>query len=317
MTVNQTNTQFKSISKGGKRLFMNELETNLKMFLDWSFLQIGQFSNVSVPTSGQYGGDFSTLRSVTDPQFTNGRVWEGVRKEWVWETGIDFAVQPNAITGVSVNNVNTTTGYTINHPLGRIVFDTAIATTASVKLRHSYRNVQVFKSDDAPWFRELQYGSYRADDTHFTQTTKGEWAIGGHKRVQLPAIIIECVPRGYSTPYEMGNGLAQIMYQDVLFHIIAENGFDRNNLADTLRAQQDLNITLYNTDDVIASGDYPLDYKGSLTGAGKMYPTLVSTYPWEKCRWKSVVLSEVESPNPLLHEATVRVTFEAILGELK
>lgn len=317
MVANQTSTQFKAIEKIGKRLFMNELETNLKMFLDWSFLQIGTFYNVDIPTSGQYGGDFSTLRPVKDKQFTDGKVWEGVRKEWVWESDLDFIVQPNPVTGVVVDGGVVASGFHVNHPLGRIVFDTAISTSSIVKVSHTYRGVQVYKSDDAPWFRELQYGSYRAEDAQFQQTTKGEWSIGGHHRVQLPAIVIECVPRAYSTPYEMGNGTAQFRNQDILLHIIAENGFDRNQLVDTLLLQQDLNMVLYDTDEVIASGDYPLNYRGSLTAADLNYPDLVEQHPWEKARWKSVVAAEVESPHPQLYEAKVRVTFEAILGELK
>lgn len=317
MVANQTNTQFKSVNKIGSRLFMNELETNLKMFLDWSFLQVGAFYNVSIPTSGQYGGDFSRLRTVQDPQFTNGRVWEGVRKDWVWESDLDYNVQPNAVTGVYVNNSGITSGYYVNHLNGRVVFDSPIATGSIVKAAHSYRGIQVYKSDDAPWFKELQYGSFSAQDSQFHQVSKGEWNIGSYQRVQLPAVVIECVPRAFSTPFEIGNGTLQVRNQDVIFHVVAENGFDRNQLVDILGLQQDLNIILYNTDAIIASGDYPLDYKGSLTAANMNYPDLVANYPWEKARWKDVVTSEVESPHPFLHEARVRVTFESILGELK
>ncbi len=318
MTANQTNTQFKSVDSIGKRFLMNELETNLKMFLDWSFLQIGGFYNVSIPTSGQYGGDFSTLRPVQDKQFTDGQVWEGARKEWVWESDLDYSIQPNAVTGVVVNGVASASGYYVNHPLGRIVFTTPISTSSTVKTSYAYRGIQVYKSDDAAWFRQLQYSSYRPDDTtQFQQIGKGEWNIGGQQRVQLPAIIIECVPRAFSTPFELGNGLLQVRNQDVIFHIVAENGFDRNQLTDILGLQQDLNMILYDTDDVIASGDYPLNYQGSLTAADWTYPDLVTLHPWEKARWRSVVTSEVESPSPLLYEASVRVTFESILGELK
>ena len=55
-------TSFAHVSQVGNTLLNSELESNLKSFLDWSFLGIGGWSNITIPTSGAYGGTFDNLR---------------------------------------------------------------------------------------------------------------------------------------------------------------------------------------------------------------------------------------------------------------
>ena len=76
-------------------------------------------------------------------------------------------------------------------------------------------------------------------------------------------------------------------------------------------------IYLFDTNKVAEDEKYPLDYRGMLaSGNPLMYPNLVSPtgYRWRECRFRNSTLSEVESPNPNLHEAVVRQTFEVIIG---
>ena len=49
----------------GDNLLIDELEENIKAYLDWGFLNIGGYINVSVPTSGLYGGTFHELKTVS------------------------------------------------------------------------------------------------------------------------------------------------------------------------------------------------------------------------------------------------------------
>ena len=76
-------TKFNKVSHIGNTLLSSEIENNMKWFLDWAFLGIGGWSNVTMPTSGAFGGTFDTLRLVNDPSYSNGQVWEGARGlEW-------------------------------------------------------------------------------------------------------------------------------------------------------------------------------------------------------------------------------------------
>ena len=84
--------KFKGISNIGDTLLMSELETNLKSFFDWAMLQIGAWNDVDISTTDIYDGDFSALRLVRDGSYTDGRVWQGARKDWIWETGVNYEV---------------------------------------------------------------------------------------------------------------------------------------------------------------------------------------------------------------------------------
>jgi hypothetical protein len=313
-------TKFNKVSNIGDTLLSSEIENNLKWFLDWSLLGIGGWSNVSIPTSGAYGGTFDALRLVSDPAYTNGQVWEGARKDWVWETGSSYAgYDPIQISGVYVNGVlkgsgDATYGHHYNYPLGRVVFDNAISTTDTVKVEYSYRNVQVYVADDAPWWDELQYNSLRVDDTYYSSTGSGAWGILANHRVQMPAIVLEVVPRRRFRPYQLGD-TSQFVQQDVVFHVVGENRWWRNQLVDILSYQIDSQIWLFKTDNLIDSGAYPLDYRGMKVGAPLNYDDVVNTsqYRYLLARITDVNITEMESYDARLHEGTVRATLEVVL----
>ena len=319
-------TKLKGVTDVGDSLFMTILENNLKAFIDWGLLGVGAWFDAKIPASGAYGGTFHTLRRVDDPAYDTGQVWETPRKDLVWETGVSYqdatGVQPIQISGVYIDGTlysadDATYGHYIDYPMGRVVFDSAISTSSTVTLEHSYRWLQTYVADKAPWWQELQYRSFRVDSSHVTQTGSGDWSIGGHHRVQLPAIVIEAVPRRYSQGYELGSANLRT-YQDVLFHVLAESKWQRNQLVDILSMQKDKSIYLFDTNKVAESGAYPLDYRGSVVDNPLMYPDLItqapSGYRWRTCRFTDATLSEVESPHQNLHEGVVRTTFEVVVG---
>ena len=317
-------TKLKGVTSFAAPFLMNELETNLKMYFDWGFLCVGGWSDANIPTTGAFGGDLHVLKPVYDPSYNDGQVWQSFRKDWVWETGVSYLdsttnPEPVRITGVRVDGAfygsgDATYGWHVNYPLGRVVFDTAISLSSTVDLNYSYRFVQIYKADDAEWWKELQYDSFRADDSHFSQRGTGDWSVGAQHRVQMPAIVLESISRGSANGYELGNG-ALAVEQDVLFHVVAENRFDRNNLVDMIRLQYDNIIWLFNSQSAAEATGYPLDYRGMKIG-DNMYPDLVDTdgYRWAECRFTDVVMAEVESINPNLYQGKVRTTVEVILG---
>lgn len=307
----------RNVTQIGETLLMSQLETNLKTYLDWGLLEVGSFSNVTIPTSGAYGGTFDRLRLVDDPSYKLGQVWESARKDWVWETGLEYSTQPINVSGVYVNGVLKTTGdatyaHHYNYPLGRVVFNNPINRTSNVKLNYSYRNVQVYIADQAPWWDELQYDSYRVDDSTFHTISSGNWQILANHRVQLPAIVIEAVPRRSFKPYEQGN-VKNYVYQDVLFHIIAESRWWRNQLLDVVSLEKDRTIWLYDNNLVSSGNSYPLDYRGMRNSNPKMYPTLINNYKFKMARFYNMSIVEMDSPTSRLHRGTARATFEIIV----
>ena len=312
-------TTFAKVTQIGQTLLTSELEANLKGFLDWAFLGIGGWFDVTIPTAGAWGGDFATLRPVEDFSYSLGQVWEAARKDWVWETGTPYTgYNPINISGVYVNGVLKGTGdatyaHHYNYPLGRVVFDNPLATTDSVQLNYSYRNVQVYIADQAPWWDELQYNSMRVDDATFSEIGSGNWGILSNHRVQMPAIVVEAVPRRTFKPYELGS-ISQIVRQDVIFHILAESRWWRNQLIDVVSLQQDKTLQLYDTDKIAEANVFPLDFRGMVVSTTSTYDALVNdgAYQFKTCRIIDMGITEMESYNTRLHEGTVRASLELV-----
>ena len=308
----------------GESYLINQMESSLKTYLDWGLLSIGGWTNIETPTPGAFGGTFDTLRAVSDPAYTDGQVWESARKDWVWETGMDYSgvlsngdptgVEPIQITGVSVGGTtygtgDATYGHHYNYPLGRVVFDSAVSTKSSVKIEYSYRNVQTYIADQATWWDEIQQNSLRVDDSTFDEIGSGNWGILSNHRVQLPSIVVEAVPRRTFTPFELG-AASQFVYQDVLFHIIADTRWWRNNLVDVVSFQKDTTIMMYDNNTVAQSGAYPLDFRGMLVDGSKTYPCLADDYPYKSMRFFNCIVTEMNTINSRLYQGTVRATFE-------
>ncbi len=293
----------------------NILESNLKMYYDWALLSIGGWVAVSVPTSGAYGGDFSRLRPVDDANYDEGQVWETARKDLVWESGINYVnptggiYNPTPVGLPQVNGVPVSTGYYVDYPNGRVIFENA--QTGTVKMAHSYRYAQIYKSDDAPWWREIQYRSHRIDNDQFLQSASGEWSIFGTNRIQLPAIILEVVPRGFGKGWHLGSESLE-QSRDVLFSIVSETPWERKNLMDIFNSQVARKIHLFNSN--TALNEWPLDYRGALTGV-QNYPYFVSSsgHRWKVCEMKQSLITDVEQIHPKLFIATVRTTTETIV----
>ena len=83
-----------------------------------------------------------------------------------------------------------------------------------------------------------------------------------------------------------------------------------------MKVQQELTMQIYKSEDIAASGDFPLDERGMVVSQPKMYPELTHSYNWKKVIWHDVVLSEVESMNARLHIGTVRATLSLIFGDI-
>lgn len=316
----QYNTCFKGVDNISQELLLNILESNFKMFFDWSFLKIGAwFDAVNAHSGTIYGNTNPPAKLILsdDPSYNPGQVWQGIRKEWVWESGVSYSGNnPINISGVYVNNsfIPYASGtFTIDYPEGRIVFNSAKSKSSNITINHSYRYVQTYRSSDSPWFSIIQYPTLDNTNSDIQQISSGEWSIAGNHRIQLPAIVIESVPRSRSRPFELGN-TSLWLEQDVAFYVLAENKNDRNKLLDIIRLQQDLTIELFDTNALSQNDQYPLNYNGDKKNNPLMYPNIVQQYAWRKCLIKEVSLFELDNITPNLYRGMARATVEIISG---
>lgn len=316
--------RFKWVSHYGDTDYITEIENNMKHFFDWSLLKIGAWNDVNIPTSGAYGGNFHQLRCLLDPAYTDGQIWQAVRKDWCYETGVNYVngtgiYNPISEPEIYVSGILQTGNYYINYPNGLVVFDSAIPTDATVSAKYSYRAVQVYRADEASWWKELQFRSLRPDDTLWTDNSGeyGPWGIGPQHRVQMPAIVVESVMRSSSSPYELGNS-ANWKKQDVLFHVFAENKSERNKLVTYIESINDKGMWIYNSDLIVQNNDFPLDYRGMVVSSPKMYPNFVSPtgYRYKKIWVTDVNSFEGQTPFQNLFVASVRATIELVIGNI-
>lgn len=314
-------TSIKGITEFGDCSHSRQIEVNMKHFFDWGLLQIGGFRNVYLAASGFYGGDESRLRLVNDPGYTAGQVWEAPRKDWVWESGITYSVQPIEISGVWVNaTFHPSTGvgpyaHTVDYPNGRVVFSSAISNSATVQVEHSYRRVQI-RNTDFPEFVQLELGSYRVDDPSFLSGS-GIHTVLGQNRLQLPLVALEVSPRREFTGKQLGGG--QWMDQDVFFHIFSERREDRDKLIDVISLQNNKTITLFNTDEIAEANAMPLDINGSIaTQATRNYETLIdpNQYYWRKAYTSVASVQTAQTLNHKLYKGVVKLTLTVDMPEI-
>lgn len=304
-------TTFHNVTSITNKDRISILEDNVKSFLDWSFLHIGGFVNVNVPTSGISGGSFHILKSADDTSLKD-KVWQSPRKDWVYESGIVYeSGSPISFSGIYLNNTflpaptgSGSYGYNVNYPLGQIVFNNPVSAKSNVIANYSYRYVQVYKSADSSWWKEVQKETYNPSNFN-----KQDYSITSVHRVQLPAIIVELIPRMTQIPHQLGT-TDNIIIQDVFLHIYTENANQRNTLMDILIHQKDKTMYLYDVNDVIKNNRYTLNKFGNINPSGYNYPNIVQNFPRYWCTIKDSTIGELNSLSSSLYNGIVRWSIE-------
>jgi hypothetical protein len=311
-------TTFNTVKHIGEKSVIASLEDNIKSFLDWGFLNIGGFVNASIPPVTS--NPATILKPVSYPPKPPNTVWETTRKDWVYETGISYSnSQPINISGIYVNSnfapltivSNDIIGlsnplYSINYPLGQVIFSSSQSSNSSIRLNYSYRYVQVYKSNESVWWKEIQKLAY---NTH--KAADGDKKLFADHKVQMPAIIIETIPRMSQTPYQLGS-VKNIITQDVLLHIFAESPTERANLVDVLILQKDKDSFLYDINKLVKNNKQPLNFDGSKNQSGFNYGQILSNAQYLKNAFyiENAVLSEYNQISSSLYNAVIRWTLK-------
>lgn len=303
---------------------VNILLDNIIKFYDWGFLDKGGYNNITAPASGMYGGNKHLLKPVADPNYADNQVWQAYRQNWVWETGVSRTTQPISISGITRGSTflpfsyNPTSGYyvgsgyRIDYPNGRVIFNSPIPATSVVSVNYSHKWVRVDRAEGVPFFRQIQQGSFRLDQNFFTGS--GDYVQLGQTRVQLPAIFVETPIKGTFEPYQLGGG--QWANNDIVVYVLAENSAACNDIANILSYQNDRVINLFDLNGVYKSGDFAINYRGDLVNKSKNYPTLLSDHFYGKCRIYDSQVNNATQITYSLYLGTVRFSTQVELSSL-
>jgi hypothetical protein len=289
-----THTQLKGVRGVHESLLSKQLEANLTTFFQWGFLGVGGFFSARMGQPNCFNIDETRLRPVSDPRYPDGQVWQGFRKDWVWETGVEFDQQPIRVSGVWVNGTFRASGHFVDYPNGQVHFHPPVSPTSIVQCEHSYRLFQVYTSNNEGW-RRLQKDSFRSDDPHFTQTGSGVWDIPGEYRLQLPAVVVDVVPNVTSRKgYELGSQV-QIVEQEVHFHILAEDPDTYRWLHDAITNQVGKRLVGFDVNQMFARDAFPLDWNGTPKPSGMMYPDLIKPSGEGGFEWRQIRIQHARS----------------------
>lgn len=321
--------KFKGITSIRKDNLSNNLLLGVQDFFSWGLLQVGGFQNITKDpaVSGAYSDSHvrSRLRYSDDPNYEEGQAWEGFRNDWVWESGFKHNdTKPIPISGVWVDGYfysqsDATYSHFVDYPNGRVVFDYPVPTTKKVEANFSHRTVGVALASEK-FIQELMYDSYDMQDLNsYLISSSGTRSQLGGRRLQLPVIAIEIVKSSASQPYQLGGG--RIDSNDILFHVFADNEFEKNNLRDAVLNQNEKVIYLPDRGLMKSNKKYPLqlDHNGSPVKNAKTYKDLIlpsgdGGFMWKQARIDQMTCSDMEPVNSWLHRTTVRGSFSVIMG---
>jgi hypothetical protein len=304
-------TELVGIQNSQDLTISNILLENFISFYDWGFFNKGGFYNISIPTSGAYGGSKSTLKPQKDPNYTDGRVWQSHRGNWVWEPDAGVGT-PIPISGVYINGSFTPSGYSVDYLNGRVIMNSPIPINSNVTVAYSYKWLNVTPAKGISWLREIQKQSNRVDDPSISTYGSGNWAQLGQSRVQLPALAIEVLPPSEMKPYQLGGG--QLAHNDIIFSVITENDWECSNILDIITHQNDRGIYMYDPNKMAASGVSVFRPDNSVTDFGLAsgtHPSLVENFRYQQqCYIFESKSSNVTQLNPNLYMGTARCKTE-------
>lgn len=310
----------KGFNQLGDATVTNLVINNLVSFIDYGLLEKGNFISVQRNTpQAAYGGDDARLRLVRDPRYSIGQVWQGVRGNWVWESGVGALTSTDpahpGVSGVYVNDVfhvSSSTGvysHYIDHIRGRVIFNSPIPASSKVECDYSYKYINVVEIEGLPWFQEVQKRSERSNSLDFIAQS-GDWGQLADSRYQLPAIGIEVSPAPQSKPYQWGGG--QYVYPTFRLHCAAEDKYLRNQLIDIVSIQNEKSFFTYNLVEIANDNKFPIDYRGVPTSGAMSFPQLVENYPYKVVRFTTNGDSVYSLGR--IHIGTVKYSSEIVLG---
>jgi hypothetical protein len=289
------------------------LERNLVMYFDYGSIALGAFGNIPYNSSGVHGENLGKLNPVLSYQYGSGKVWEGYRNNWVWESGY-AGRQPVNISGIYVNNVFSTTGYNVDYRNGQVILDSG--RTANTNVRCSFSSKTIWWDQaDSKCFKDLINESFRKDLFDATGIGSGIRTVLTNHRVQLPAVFIEVTSDVEFEGYQLGGG--QYFRPLVNFYIFAENADQKKFLTDLITNQNEGSFRGVDFNGIRSSGDYIYNASGFLNSGAKTMPNLYNSYPWGVSTITFLGMRGVDIPYvPDLFRALIKCRCELVLGTI-
>lgn len=271
----------------GQYSLEDQILQNLITFIKFGLLEIGAFYNIEKDTTSYDGQNASLLRPTRIPGQTDRTVYEGLKHDWIWETGISLKYTggntPTSISGIYFNDTFYPTGtlvggrsYHINYSRGAVVFSSGCAVSDTVKVAHSLRAVNVYSTDSLHYKNLL--GFYQ-DRTNWNMIGSGIDNISNPYKAYLPAIFVS-VSNYKSQGMEIGSR-SKYATATINFDIFTTNHSDRKKLSDICFMMEEKTFPTYNVNEA----PQPLNSSGMIYPSSMIWPQLTNNYPMRYARF--------------------------------
>jgi len=304
---------FKGTNLGGFAGYelVDQLQYNIKFWIDWALLHRGGYSLYLYDQDSYFAENESKLHPVIDERYPINCVWDGVGREWVWESGVtpmSGGVEPFRVSGIYINGTFVSSAdlgpqrHHIDYMHGRVIFEEEQNPDDDIRAEYCSRSVYVGFADS----KEFQLLMMDTIPEFLTNTVPSGTPSKDHQ-IWLPSIFID-TDSGDGKGLQLGGG--QIKTRIITLHIFADNPNDRNLLMDWLDYQNRSAFFMADLNNI----PFPFNHYGDVASGATNWVDLMAQYPWKKMRIREGTCKKINSLNTQLFRATVKWKVEIDFG---
>jgi len=287
----------------------DQMLTNLRFWISQNLLMAGAYSIYRRGQDSFFANDESNLRNVSDTRFPDRAVYEGVGREWVFESGVSIPEDIFRVSGIYIDGnfvaVDDTgpSRHHVDYLHGRILFDQSQNPTSIISANYVSRAIFVGFADS----RTFQSLLLESVEEFLSVAGVPSGTASRDEQIWLPSVFIE-EQNTKARGLQLGGG--QIQEKTIVLHIFADTPRDRNFLLNTLSFQNRSAFWMGDLNSIP-----PLfDEFGDVLPGTTNFIDLINTYPYRKLRIMDGTCKVINSLNTKLFRGQVRWNIEVDLG---
>jgi len=262
---------FKNVDNFANIGISNNLELNLKYWIEDSMLRIG----------GYILDQYSVLKPDNSEGSINLSIWNSEVQGWAYKI-VEGGVRGNTVitpAQIYVNGIPET-DVIINYAKGQITFNRELNELDIVTARHNTNRINIVTIQDLPVRPIVKLGSAEGLSTVYHE-------LAASQTLKTPYIIIESFPTSSAAPRMLGSG--QVWATDrIQMNVTTESIAELSRILNILRVQSFKSTRVFDTNQAAIDGVLPIDANGDINPRGIQYPDILRKYYVDTMYWKQI-----------------------------
>ena len=289
----------------------DQILTNLRYWISQNLLNHGGFNIYVNGQDSFFAENESTLHYTPDARFPDRTVFEGVGREFVFESGVSIPAEIFRVSGVYIdgNFIPTTdTGpyrHHIDYNHARIIFDEPVPENSIVSANYISRAIFVGLADS----KNFQNLILESIEEFLSGAGFPSGTASRDEQIWLPSVFIE-EQNTKGRGLQLGGG--QIKEKTIVLHIIADTPGDRNFLLNALDFQNRSAFWMGDVNNIPPLFDEFGDVLPGITN----FLDIASQYPYRKLRITDGSCKTINSLNTKLFRGQVIWRTEIDIGNI-